>query len=76
MSSTWEYRVINGEAGRYWDEFYRQLKSTGEEGWELLHVTERPVLESQGQIVHLRAYLRREQGLGAEIKYGGGDVEG
>lgn len=55
----WEYLVAECEAGRYWDAFYEMhLKHLGEQGWELVHVTERPV---DNEVVSLKGYFKRRK---------------
>lgn len=57
----WEYRSEGCDVGRYYDEFIELIaKRLGEEGWELIHITERKGPDPQYQeTVHLKGYFRR-----------------
>lgn len=65
MVEKWEYMTVGEDCGEYWDALTElNLKSLGEEGWEVFHVTERKS-ETPG-MVFLKAYLKRRV-IGAEI---------
>ena len=57
----WEYCVEERSGvGQYWDEFLElSLKRLGEEGWELLHITERRN-HPFSQDVSLKGYFKRQ----------------
>jgi len=63
MSEKWEYRVEYCSVGKYYDymlELY--LKPLGDEGWELVHITEWPInLADCASDVHLKAYFKRRK---------------
>ena len=57
----WDYCVKECETGRYYDAFcVLILEPLGREGWELFHITERPVgLPPSDDTVSLKGYFKR-----------------
>ena len=54
----WEYRVEGQIVGKYWDAMLElHLKPLGEQGWELVHISERPAVSDEDR--HLKAYFKR-----------------
>ena len=54
----WEYCVKECATGRYYDAFFElYLEPLGRDGWELVHVTERPVISED--VVSLKGYFKR-----------------
>ena len=56
----WEYKAEGCHAGQYYDSFEMMvLTPLGSEGWELMHVTERPSDGGAVDDVHLKGYFKR-----------------
>lgn len=59
----WEYCTAECSTGRYWDDFLElHLNPLGAEGWELVHVTERPTGAADDS-VSLKGYFKRQKPL-------------
>ena len=59
MNELWEYKVEAVEVGRYYYDAMLELhlRPLGDQGWELVHITERKNFGSDD--VHLKAYFKR-----------------
>ena len=64
MNELWEYKVESVDVGRYNDAMLElHLRPLGDQGWEVVHITERKNWCRDG--VHLKAYFKRRKHCGA-----------